>query len=81
MADQLPTTIRCQTCGSEYPAGTAVCQKCYTILAQPQRFVYRTPKWVIMLLVLLIVALAGYAGYLAWDQLVLHNYNNSGWHW
>ena len=46
--------------------------------AQPQRFVRRTPRWFIVLLLMIIAALAVYAGYLAVDQFVWHNYNNPG---
>ncbi len=79
MAEQFTMTTRCPDCGCVAPAGTLVCAKCHTILAKPQRFVRRTPRWFIVLLILVIVALAAYAGYLAWDQLVQHNYDANGW--
>ncbi len=75
MAEQLKTTKRCDSCGNVYAADTLVCPKCHTILAAPvSRTRRRTPGWFIALLILLIIALAAYAVYLAWTQLVLHNY-------
>ncbi len=74
MTKQVNTMISCESCGNAYPPETTVCPKCHTILAKPARLVHRTPAWVIVLLVLVILALVGYAVFLAWDKLVQHNY-------
>ena len=60
------------------PPGPVLCVQCRAILARPQRFVRRTPGWFVAVLILIIAALALYAGYLAVDQLVWHNYNSTG---
>jgi len=73
MAEKLQAEVRCTSCGTVSPAGTLVCPECHAILAKPAGKA-RTPAWFIVLLIIVVAALLAYAGYLAWDQLVQHNY-------
>lgn len=73
MVEKQHITTRCAKCGTTYPPDTLVCPKCRVILAKPHERP-RTPGWFVVLLIVVILALLGYAAYLAWDQLVQHNY-------
>ncbi len=72
MTDTKTDYQTCPHCGHPYPDGSFVCPFCHTRVG---RSVWtHPPRWFILLLVGVIVVLAGYAAYLAYQVLVAHNY-------
>ncbi|HOF86877.1 MAG TPA: hypothetical protein PLZ36_02075 [Armatimonadota bacterium] len=69
MPDPLITPNRCPRCGALYPEAILVCPECREILDTPP-VEKKTPAWVIALLLIIIAALATYAGYLVYAILV-----------
>lgn len=75
MPNTTPTTNHCPKCDAGYAADVLVCPRCQTILLTPGVESRRkTPRWFIVLLLVIIAALASYAGYLAYQVLVLHRF-------
>ncbi|HEX2951287.1 MAG TPA: DUF2116 family Zn-ribbon domain-containing protein [Armatimonadota bacterium] len=67
------TTRRCPTCGNEYSADTLVCSSCHTILEKHSDRP-RTPVWVIILLLAIILALLGYIIFLSRETMIFHRF-------
>jgi hypothetical protein len=64
---------RCPQCGLHYPGDVFVCPDCQEILTLPPAKKPTSPG-LIALLVTVIVLLAAYAGYLAYQVFVLRQY-------
>ena len=66
-------SVHCAGCGADFPAGTAVCPTCQTILVAPAGRA-ATPAWVIVLLLVVIMGLLAYACVLGYQVFFLHQY-------